>query len=199
MTNVCVIEGCDRPTHARGWCCTHYTRIWRYGDPEVIRRPYSPAGRSLEERFWALVDRSDRPDACWQWLGAITAKGYGRYCYKSQARRYAHRYAYELSTGIALAIDQHIDHLCHNADPDCYAGKECRHRRCCNPAHLEPVTAVENARRATLRMQASEPHLCPGCDRPCRSVQGLAAHRRLAHDPVERERRKIRRDMRRAS
>jgi hypothetical protein len=29
----CVIDGCDRPAHARGWCSVHYNRFLRHGDP----------------------------------------------------------------------------------------------------------------------------------------------------------------------
>jgi hypothetical protein len=36
-----------------------------------------------------------------------------------------------------------LDHTCH--DPAaCVSGPACEHRRCCNPAHLEPSTTVAN-------------------------------------------------------
>ena len=38
-------------------------------------------------------------------------------------------------------------HLCHEADGRCAGGRACEHRRCCNPAHLQPVTLRENLSR----------------------------------------------------
>ncbi|HZO31102.1 MAG TPA: HNH endonuclease signature motif containing protein [Chloroflexota bacterium] len=40
-----------------------------------------------------------------------------------------------------------LDHTCHNAASACPGGKSCLHRRCVNPAHLEPVTPLENQLR----------------------------------------------------
>jgi hypothetical protein len=37
----------------------------------------------------------------------------------------------------------------------------CRHRDCCNPAHLEPVTRLENIRRA-VNWQAVKTHCAKG-------------------------------------
>lgn len=48
--------------------------------------------------------------------------------------RYAHRVAYEHLVG-PIPDGMQLDHLCRN-------------RTCINPAHLEPVTARENVRRA---------------------------------------------------
>lgn len=35
-TDHCMIEGCDRPTYARGWCNAHYGRWLKYGDPKAF-------------------------------------------------------------------------------------------------------------------------------------------------------------------
>lgn len=69
---------------------------------------------------------------CWQWVGAIQSSGYGSLVI--DGRHYlAHRYTYEvLAEPIPDGLQ--IDHLCQN-------------KRCCNPAHLEPVTAKENNAR----------------------------------------------------
>lgn len=29
----CVIDGCEKPVKARGWCCGHYARWTKHGDP----------------------------------------------------------------------------------------------------------------------------------------------------------------------
>ncbi|GAC70794.1 hypothetical protein GS4_41_00410 [Gordonia soli NBRC 108243] len=73
------------------------------------------------------------PTGCWQWTGAIQSKGYGSFQFRGRTRS-THRLAYELLVA-PIPAGLQIDHLCRN-------------RACCNPAHLEPVTAGENHRRA---------------------------------------------------
>lgn len=42
----CAVDGCNRPSHTRGWCKSHYLRWKRLGDPgpatfrEYVTRPY---------------------------------------------------------------------------------------------------------------------------------------------------------------
>lgn len=85
------------------------------------------------ERFWDRIDRRG-PDECWPCFGAGNAAGYRRIRLPNKGRvDYAHRVAYELVVG-PIPDGLCIDHLCRN-------------RVCCNPAHLEPVTIVENFRR----------------------------------------------------
>lgn len=85
-----------------------------------------------ETRFWPKVDRSNGPDACWIWRASFNPRGYAQFWDKGRVLR-AHRYAYELLVG-PIPDGLQLDHLC-------------RDKRCCNPAHLEPVTAKENVRR----------------------------------------------------
>ena len=80
---------------------------------------------TLEQRFWAKVDMTAGPDACWPWTTYCTPDGYGRF-----GSVPAHRTAYELSTGEQLGALE-TDHRCHN-------------RACCNPAHLRPATQKQN-------------------------------------------------------
>lgn len=106
--------------------------------------------------FWARVDRSGGPDACWPWLGKLY-EGYGQARGAGlQARAY--RVAWILTHG-PLAAGLEVDHQCHNRDLSCPGGPSCVHRQCCNPAHLEPATRLENARRR-LRSQVLSPELC---------------------------------------
>lgn len=118
--------------------------------PRVRRRTAANArtsmrGMSAAAKLGLLVDRSGGPDACWPWLGNTDRHGYGRLPFGSK-RGLAHRVAYELAIG-AIPDGQQLDHTCHTNDKACLGGSTCPHRRCVNPAHLEPVTSVENTRR----------------------------------------------------
>lgn len=83
--------------------------------------------------FWGMVDSSGGPDACWPWLGRRQAGkfDYGRLRWNSPKETEAHRVAYELATGEKLGSR----HGCHSCD----------NPPCCNPAHIFPGTAGENA------------------------------------------------------
>ncbi len=72
-------------------------------------------------------------NGCWLWQ-RTTTHGYG---HKPVNGRYvrAHRWAYELLVG-PIPEGLELDHLC-------------RDRACINPAHLEPVTRRENAKRGS--------------------------------------------------
>lgn len=98
--------------------------------------------------FWAHVDQSGGPDACWPWtLSVVPTTGYGQYNNVKAGRHSAHVYAYIVTNG-PVPVGLFLDHTCHNGDMSCLGGKECLHRRCCNPAHLEAITNTENLRRA---------------------------------------------------
>lgn len=105
------------------------------------------------ERFWSFVDqRGD--DECWPWTGQPNTSGYGQF--RLDDRLYVvHRIAYELLVG-PIPKGLRLDHTCHNRDSACRAAAACPHRRCCNPAHLEPVTHVVNCRRGRSGQQFRE-------------------------------------------
>lgn len=98
------------------------------------------------ERFWAKVDkRSD----CWLWTASVSRGGYGQFNSWLDGRHRlwrAHRYAYEQIVG-PIPDGLTLDHLCHTYDRACPGGTTCAHRRCVNPAHLEPVPSVVNKMR----------------------------------------------------
>lgn len=87
------------------------------------------------ERLFAYSDRTGGPDACWPWIGAKVSKGYGSTLGPNGKIRTAHRLVYEYEVG-PIPEGLTLDHLCRN-------------KSCVNPAHLEPVTNAENARRAS--------------------------------------------------
>lgn len=82
-------------------------------------------------------------DECVRWPGTVHPNGYG--VIASKLTPLAHRWIWIYLYGPPDLPE--IDHLCRNT-------------ACCNPAHLEPVTAAENARRratATLTCRNGHP------------------------------------------
>ena len=72
---------------------------------------------------------------CWEWNGAHIPLGYGSVgAYNGKSQAGAHRVVYEMFVG-EIPPDLELDHLCKN-------------KGCCNPDHLEAVTARENQRRS---------------------------------------------------
>lgn len=131
----------------------------RYGAP-MVAKPLPPLSRAQIERFWALVDRSGGPEACWPWTGRIIESGYGRWWTTIDGRKRqfpAHRVAMQLDQGPTTLV---TDHECHNRS-SCDGGPSCPHRRCCNPAHLAAVPPEVNGStgRSGINM-ASKTH-CP--------------------------------------
>lgn len=82
------------------------------------------------ERFWNKVEI--QPNGCWDWVGAITNRGYGLFNDEIKLKL-VHRLSYEINKG-KIPAGLQIDHLCRN-------------RKCVNPEHLEVVTQKENMMR----------------------------------------------------
>ena len=113
----------------------------------------TPRGRppgDIWERFWSKVDQSGGPDACWPWTSVVPANGYGRFKAGGHNGKVvgAHRLAYYFAYG---PTEAYLDHTCHSSSRDCPGGSACLHRRCCNPAHLEPVSHAENMARGVKK------------------------------------------------
>jgi hypothetical protein len=88
-------------------------------------------------------------DECWPWTGALDTNGYGYTTINGDAGS-AHRLVYRWLVG-PIPEGLELDHTCHN-DTDCQGMPGCLHRRCVNPAHLEPVTHRENVIRSHLTL-----------------------------------------------
>lgn len=114
--------------------------------------------RPVEERFWAKVQKDGplpvgRPELgpCWLWTGGLTHHnghepgGYARFSIDPARRVSAVRFAWELDNG-PFPAGFVLDHVCHSSDPTC-PGRDCHHRRCVNPVHVEVVTQRENVLR----------------------------------------------------
>lgn len=127
MTKPCSIEECPNEILARGLCTVHYSRQRRTGttDGPIIKSSRTPR-MSLEERFWAKVEKTD---GCWNWTAAKVHNGYGVFTLPDQ-QQVAHKVAYRWSVGeVPEGFD--LDHMCHN-------------RECVNPAHLRLATHKQN-------------------------------------------------------
>ena len=98
-------------------------------------------GLTIAERWEMKVKRTD---TCWLWTGALSTTGYSRInrgkADGGPGMISGHRWAYEHFIG-PIPDGLEIDHLCNV-------------RACVNPTHLEPVTALENVRRAADRRRA---------------------------------------------
>jgi len=117
---------CERTDLWGRWCCQPHYR-------ERLRNGTLPKRPTTEERFWGHVRKTD---GCWFWC-STERKGYGRFTVTTANAVSAHRFAYELAHG-PIADGMTIDHLCNQT-------------LCVNPAHMEPVTLLENIARRDLR------------------------------------------------
>ncbi len=88
------------------------------------------------------VDRTEGPDGCWYFKGSSGSHGYGQIRVASRLWL-AHRFVWLFVEGRDIPEGWVLDHKCHT-DSGCTASEECRHRRCVNPNHLEPMTLARN-------------------------------------------------------
>lgn len=102
--------------------------------------------RDTNPRARLLAKLVPQPNGCWHWTGVIDKGGYGRIGYKGRRGETLQRAAYDCLVG-PIPEGMHVDHTCHNDDPDCLDTAACMHRRCGNPEHLEAVPPAVNTQR----------------------------------------------------
>lgn len=146
----CSIEGCEKSVFSRTWCTTHWGRWQRMGDPVATKRSLGiPAAGWVPPLEHVLANARHVPSLlgtdCWIRDRCVNRNGYTT-VRVAHVDRPTHRFVYEQLVGpIPEGLD--LDHVCHGADETCDRGVACPHRRCVNPAHLEPVTHRENMLR----------------------------------------------------
>lgn len=111
-------------------------------------------------RFWSRV-RVAGPDECWEWIGALNNKGYGRfgtYPKSGTLRHLAHRYVLAERGELDPALT--VLHVCDNP-------------ACVNPRHLSQGTQLDNIRDCLSKgrmdlsgLQADTPKKCARCGTP---------------------------------
>lgn len=119
-------RGFQRKHPGRARYCSN--KCWMEGSR---RRNIAKQRATFEKRFWARVDKSAGPDACWPWTGGTVAKeGYGIMSLGGRSRT-ASRISIELTQGHPVPKGLFVCHHCDNPP-------------CCNPAHLYVGTNADN-------------------------------------------------------
>lgn len=86
---------------------------------------------SLEQRFWAKVNKTDSVDDCWEWTAYKNSQGYGQFRKEGRGgQALAHRVSYELNVG-SIPDGLLVCHKCDNPS-------------CTNPNHLFLGTVKDN-------------------------------------------------------
>lgn len=99
----------------------------------------------LRDRFMRKVELS--PDGCVNWVGAVSAQGYGIFYLGAAcggATMSAHKAAFIACNG-PVPPGMVIDHTCDN-------------KRCVNPQHLVASTYSENIRRSAIARSRARTH-----------------------------------------
>ena len=123
---ICSVQGCRKGGKLRrGWCPTHYTKWWKYGDPLAGS---TCGGEPM--LFIQDVAMAHEGDECLLWPYTKANYGYGEVNVDGR-KRLVHRVVCELVYG--KPPDGKND-----------AAHSCGVRLCCNPRHLRWASRAEN-------------------------------------------------------
>lgn len=161
----CARCGEDKPLRSRHLCSRCYGYAKYHG--ELDRYPLMKRAVPFREQFAEHV-RPAAPNECWPWQGHIDRGGYGAQSDPSYSC-VAHRAAYECFVG-PIPAGMPLDHTCHDRDA-CKLGTKCPHRRCVNPAHLEPVSPQENLDRGNRAKGIHTSHCLRGHPRTAENLR----------------------------
>lgn len=135
MKPACAIAGCNRPSHVRGWCNSHYKRWWRHGDPLSGGIDQGAPLKWLES-----VALTVQTDECIDWpFGKCV--GYGSIRINGRTE-YTHRFICLRAHGNPPSENMEAAHGCGNSS-------------CCNPRHLRWATVKQNS--ADKRIHGTQP------------------------------------------
>lgn len=129
-----------------------------------------------EAHFWAGVDKSGGPTACWPWTRYTDERGYGSLGWFEDGKRVqlrAHRAAFQFTHG----------YLPKGRSRACLVIRHrCDNPVCCNPDHLEIGTHQQNVQDCWDRNRAVPPPTRHGEDHPRSKLTASAVRAaRAAH------------------
>jgi len=103
--------------------------------------------KSIDDRFWAKVHKSDAPNGCWEWIGCRNHKNYG------DIRALNERYAYRVSWVMAYGPIPSGLSVCH----------KCDNPPCVRPDHLFIGTTADNQKDSVAkgRHRNANKRFCP--------------------------------------
>ncbi len=123
--NFCTIDGCDQVHQARGYCTKHYTRLLRYGDPLVVRKPRGKAAEFFEQLL------TSRAKDCIPWPFTVSGSDQRPWIMRKGRRGYVARFLCEETQGLPSSETHQAAHLCGD-------------KSCVNPNHLYWATPMQN-------------------------------------------------------